>query len=107
MKSTRRVAAVLPLVALAAIGCSKRGETPQAQAVSRDVEPPKQVATRGELRSSKPGGEEGVVPGATPKITGPVSFADGQTAYQARKYGNAAATFERYTAQRPANAWGH
>ena len=44
---------------------------------------------------------------ATPKITGPVSFADGEAAYQARKYSDATAIFERYTEQRPDNAWGH
>ena len=47
------------------------------------------------------------MPDATPTITGPVSFADGQAAYQARKYSDATAMFERYTGQRPANAWGH
>ena len=36
-----------------------------------------------------------------------MSFADGQAAYQARKYSDATAIFERYTGQRPANAWGH
>ena len=47
------------------------------------------------------------MPNATPKITGPMSFADGQAAYQARKYSDATAIFDRYTTQRPANAWGH
>ena len=47
------------------------------------------------------------MPGATPKITGPVSFADGEAAYQARKYSDATAIFEHYTGQRPGNAWGH
>lgn len=107
MKPTRPVTAVLLLVALAAAGCSNRGETSQAQAESRDSGQAKPVATRGESLPLKPAGEEGFASGATPKITGSVSFADGQAAYQARKYSDATAIFEHYTGQRPANAWGH
>ena len=107
MKPTRHVTAVLFLVALAAAGCSHRGETSQTQVASGNSALPKPVATRGESLPLTPADEEGFVSGATPKVTGPVKFADGQTAYQARKYSDAAAMFERYTAQRPANAWGH
>ncbi|MEA2463281.1 MAG: hypothetical protein QOJ98_1028 [Acidobacteriota bacterium] len=107
MKPTRPVTAVLLLVALAAAGCSNRGETPQAKVESRHSEQLKPVATRGESLPLTPEGEEGLVSGATPKITGPVSFADGQAAYQARKYTDATAMFELYTGQRPANPWGH
>ena len=107
MKLTRHVTAALLLVAFPAAGCSNRGETSQAKAASRDAEQPKQVATRGESLPLTRGGEEGLVSAATPKITGPVSFADGQAAYQARKYSDATTIFEHYTGQRPANAWGH
>ena len=107
MKPTRHVTAVLLLSAFAAVGCSNRSETTQAKAASRDSEQAKPVATRGESLPLKPAGEEGLAPGATPKITGSVSFADGQAAYQARKYSDATAMFEHYTGQRPANPWGH
>jgi tetratricopeptide (TPR) repeat protein len=107
MKPTRHVTAALLLVAFAATGCSNRGETSQAKAASPNAEQPKPVATRGESLPLKPAGEEGLVSGATPKITGPVTFADGQAAYQARKYVDATAMFEHYTGQRPANPWGH
>jgi len=103
MKPTRHVTAVLLLAAFAAVGCSKRGETVQAKAGSTDSAPAKPVATSGEKRTDG----EGSVPNATPKITGPASFADGQAAYQARKYSDATAIFDHYTTQRPANAWGH
>jgi tetratricopeptide (TPR) repeat protein len=106
MKPTRHVTAVLLLVAFAAVGCSNRGETPQATK-SRDAGQAKPVATRGEPLPLTPAGEGGLVSGVTPKIPGPVTFADGQAAYQARKYSDATALFERYTGQRPANAWGH
>jgi len=36
-----------------------------------------------------------------------VSFADGESAYQAKNYSEAAKVFELYTGQRPDNAWGH
>lgn len=103
MRPTRHVAAVLLLAGFAAVGCSKRGETVEAKAgstASAAIEP---VATSGEKRTDK----EGSLPNATTKITGPVSFADGHAAYQARKYSDATAIFDRYTTERPANAWGH
>ena len=110
MKPTRHLTAVLLLVALAAAGCSNRGETSQAKVESRPSEQPKPVATRGESLPLKPAGEEGVS-GASPKmmstISVPVTFAEGQAAFQARKYSDATAVFEKYTGQRPANPWGH
>jgi tetratricopeptide (TPR) repeat protein len=107
MNPTRHVTAMLLLVAFPAIGCSNRGETSKAKPESRNAEQPKPVATRGESLPLKPAGEEGLLSGTTPKTTGRVTFADGQAAYQARKYSDATAMFERYTVQRPANAWGH
>jgi len=103
MKHTRHVTAVLLLAAFSAVGCSKRGETVEAKAGSADSAPAKPVATSGEKGIDG----AGVVPNATPKINGPVSFGDGQAAYQARKYSDATAIFDRYTTQRPANAWGY
>ena len=106
MKPTRHVTAVLLLAAFAAVGCSKRDDTVQAR---RDRQPPRQskpVAADESVRRSRPT-RKGSWPDATPTITGPVSFADGEAAYQARKYSDATAIFERYTAQRPDNAWGH
>ena len=107
MKLTRHVTAVLLVAAFATVGCSPRGENPQAKVQSQQAELPKPVATRGESLPLTPAGEEGSTSGATPKNNGSVSFADGQAAYQARKYSDATAMFEHYTGQRPANAWGH
>jgi tetratricopeptide (TPR) repeat protein len=103
MKPTRHVTAVLLLAGFAAVGCSKPSGTVEAKAGSAASAPVKPVATAGEKRTEG----KGSLPTATPKITGPVSFGDGQAAYQARKYGDAAAIFDRYTTERPANAWGH
>jgi len=103
MKPTRHVTAVLLLAGFAAVGCSKPSETVEAKAGSAASAAVKPVATAGEKRIDG----EGSLPTATPKITGPVSFGDGQAAYQARKYSDATAIFDRYTTERPANAWGH
>jgi tetratricopeptide (TPR) repeat protein len=104
MKPTRHVtAAVLLFAGFAAVGCSKAGETVEAKAGSAASAAGKPVATAGEKRAD---GERSL-PTATPNITGSVSFGDGQAAYQARKYSDATAIFDRYITERPANAWGH
>ena len=103
MKPTRHVTAVLLLAGFAAVGCSNRGETVEAKAGSAASAAVKPIATSGEKRTD---GEASLL-NPTPKITGPMSFADGQAAYQARKYSDATAIFDHYTTQRPANAWGH
>jgi len=51
--------------------------------------------------------DEGVSKAATPAPAGPVTFADGEAAFQTRNYGEAARIFARYTEQRPGNAGGH
>src|SRR5678816_78190 len=104
MKPTRHVmGAVLLLAGVGVVGCSKASETVQAKAESAAPAVVKPVATTGEKRADG----EGSLPTATPKIIAPVSFGDGQAAFQARKYSDATAIFDRYTTERPANAWGH
>ncbi len=104
MKPTRHVmGAVLLLAGVGVVGCSKASETVQAKAESAAPAVVKPVATTGEKRADG----EGSLPTATPKSIAPVSFGDGQAAFQARKYSDATAIFDRYTTERPANAWGH
>jgi tetratricopeptide (TPR) repeat protein len=103
MRPTRHVTAVLLLAGVAVVGCSKPSETVEAKAASSASPALKPVATAGEKRSDG----EGSSPAATTKITAPLSFGDGQAAYAARKYSDATAIFDRYTTERPANAWGH
>ena len=55
----------------------------------------------------KPGGEGGFASDTTAKTGGPVSFADGEAAFHAKKYGDATELFELYILQRPKNPWGH
>ena len=107
MKPTRHVTAVVILTAFATASCSKHDDALQAKAASADSAAPQPVTTAGESLAVNTEDEEGPVLEPSPKITGPVSFADGEAAYQARKYSEATAMFDRYTGQRPANAWGH
>ena len=101
MRPTRHVTAVMLLAAFGAVGCSKSKEAPQAKQVSTDVAQktptliPAAVGTDG----------EGFVSGAAPKISS--SFADGEAAFNARKYAEATAIFESYVGSRPRNVWGH
>jgi tetratricopeptide (TPR) repeat protein len=108
MRPTRYATAMLLLAAIAAVGCSKRGDNPQTKAgESKDAAQAKTVTTPGKLPPSAPTEEEGFTATPTPEITGPVTFADGETAYHAKKYSEATKIFEHYTTQKPDNAWGH
>jgi Flp pilus assembly protein TadD len=107
MRPTRHVTAMLLLAALAAAGCSKRGETSQTKAESTDTAKAKPVGTAGESRNPKGTDDERLGTAAPVTITEPMTFADGKAAYDAKKYSDATAIFERYTARRPDNAWGH
>ena len=104
MRTNRQVTAVL-LVAFAAADCSKPGEMPQTKTqgtgIATQATP---VAAQGPVDSAD---EEGVGDDTAPKVSGPVSFADAEAAYHAKKYNEAVSLFERYTGQRPGNAWGH
>ena len=105
MRSNGQVTAVLLLVAFAAVGCSKRGDAPQTKAQdARDSAQAKPVAVPGAFDGKD---EEGFGEDATATISGPVSFADAEAAYQAKNYSVATKLFEHYAGQRPNNAWGH
>jgi tetratricopeptide (TPR) repeat protein len=105
MRSDRHVTAVMLLSAFTTIGCSKPFGSPQTNAKeSRDSAQAKPTAAP---RSLDRNDEEGFGEEPAVKVTGPVSFAEADAAFQAKNYGEAAKLFERYTAQRPGNAWGH
>ena len=106
MKPTLTVTAMLLLAALGFVGCSKSGEISPEKAKS-DTALSSPITTPRAPTGLTQTGEEGFASDAAPKVIGPVSFADGEAAYRARKYSDATAIFEQYTAQRPRNAWGH
>jgi tetratricopeptide (TPR) repeat protein len=98
---------VLLLAAFAAVGCSKRGDTPQKKTEeTKDSAQVENSATPGKLAPSTPTDEEGFA-APTPENTGPVTFADGEKAYHEKKYTEATKIFEIYTAEKSENAWGH
>ena len=104
MKPTTRATTVLLVAAIAAVGCSKKDDASQQKtSVPASTQAPVQAADR---QAPKGFGEDDVVAVAT-KIDGPVTFADGEAAFQAKKYGDATAIFERYVSQKPKNVWGH
>ena len=107
MRPKRQVTAVLLVAAFAAVGCTKR-DTPTTKATeSLDSAQAKPVAAVSELPPLAGTDEEGFVKDTTPKVKGPASFADGEAAYNAKNYTEAATIFEDYTIQKPDNAWGH
>jgi tetratricopeptide (TPR) repeat protein len=102
MKRGTQVTTAL-LVATFAVSCSKQG-TSKKTAESNPT--PTSIAQFSDP-VSKGTGEDDVVVDTTAKFTGAVSFADGEAAFQAGKYGDATAIFARYIEQRPKNPWGH
>jgi tetratricopeptide (TPR) repeat protein len=99
MRPNGKVAAVVVL-ACAVVGCSKRGD-PQKTNTAKSV-PPAAIET-----NAKAIDDEGFVGTPAPRITGPVSFADGEAAYQSKNYGEATKLFDQYIERRPDNPWGH
>jgi tetratricopeptide (TPR) repeat protein len=105
MKPTTRATTVLLVATIAAVGCSKKGATSQEK-TGAPVSTQASVQTH-DLSLSKPAGLGEDDLAADTKLAGPVTFTDGEAAFQAKKYGDATAIFERYTGQRPKNVWGH
>ena len=106
MKPRTHVTTALLVATVAAVGCSKQSATSQAKAGAAGGVPAA-LEQSIDFTKAKANGEDSGGEDAAPKFAGPVSFADGEAAYQARKYGDATAIFERYIEQRPKNAWGH
>jgi tetratricopeptide (TPR) repeat protein len=96
MKPNGKIAAAVVL-ACAVVGCNKKSDAQKKTAE------PKPAA----LTQSQPADGEGFTGTPAPTITGPVSFADGEAAYQSKNYGEAVKLFEQYLTRRPDNPWGH
>jgi tetratricopeptide (TPR) repeat protein len=105
MKPVQRVTTVMMLAALAAAGCSKTKDSSAAKNGLPDAAAQHVVKQTESLATKGTDGEGSVAEPTT--ITTSGSFADGEAAYNAKQYGQAAAIFEAYTTRRPANAWGH
>jgi tetratricopeptide (TPR) repeat protein len=99
MRPNGKVAAAVVL-ACAVVGCSKRGDS-QKTNTAKAVQPAA-IET-----NAKAIDDEGFVGTPAPRISGPVSFGDGEAAYQSKNYGEATKLFEQYIERRPDNSWGH
>jgi len=106
MRPNHKTAAVLLMAALAVVGCSKR-DKPQSKVAAPELTQTKPVATHGEPLAVKDTDEEGFTAPVKPQSNTAVSFADGESAYKAKKYTDATTIFERYTEHKPDNAWGY
>jgi tetratricopeptide (TPR) repeat protein len=104
MKPTIRATGVLLMATIAAVGCSKKDASSQQKTGAPTLT--QAAAQSDDFKASKPIGEDDVA-ADTAKFTGPVTFTDGEAAFQAKKYGDATAIFDRYVEQRPKNVWGH
>jgi Flp pilus assembly protein TadD len=97
MRRTGKIATTLLVTVLAAVGCSK-DKTSQNDSQRSARALPVSMTTRAGDKT---------LDDTSPKITGPVSYADGEAAYQAGKYVEATKLFEQYTTEKPNNPWGH
>jgi tetratricopeptide (TPR) repeat protein len=102
MRPNRNVAALVVL-ACAVVGCSKRGDSQKTKAAEQE----QQKAAEAWNPPAKAIDGEGYVGTPAATVTGPVSFGDGEAAYQSRNYGEATKLFEQYIVRRPDNPWGH
>ena len=102
MRPRRQFTAVMLLAAFGAAACSKR-EPAQARKTSPDSAQTSPVPATAAAVLKADG--EGFDPKLAAKVSG--SFADGEEAFHARKYGEATAIFEGYVERRPNNPWGH
>jgi tetratricopeptide (TPR) repeat protein len=104
MSNNERVTAVLLVAAFTAVACSKPFEETKTQ---QQLPAAAQAKLAALPEAIDPEDEEGTGGSVSTRNAGPVSFADGDAAYQAKNYGEAVTLFEQYTERRPNNAWGH
>ena len=103
MRSNGKITAALLVAALAAVGCSKdetvQNKTSNDQHLQQSAKAQRvsMITPSADKQPSEP----------VKTIVGPASFADGDAAFKAGKYGEATEVFERYTLEKPDNAWGH
>jgi tetratricopeptide (TPR) repeat protein len=105
MRLNGQVTAALLVTALAAFGCSNGVGTSQKVQEPEHSARTTPVSLNNEF-STRPALDKGIGD-VTPKVAGPVSYADGEKAYHAGNYTEAISLFEQYTEQKPNNAWGH
>ena len=99
MTRNRKITAALLVAALAAVGCSNE-KTSQSTDQETKRTPKMQSVSLTKPLSDKP------LDTTPPKVTGPVSYVEGEAAFQAGKFVEATRIFEQYTVEKPNNVWG-
>jgi hypothetical protein len=99
MTRNGKITTTLIVAAIAAVGCTK---DKSSQTESKDSQRTAKVVT---VSMPTPAGDK-AHDVTTPKINGPVSYADGEALFQAGKYVEATNVFEQYTVEKPNNPWG-
>jgi len=100
MTRNANITAALLVAALAAVGCSKEKTS---QTADQDAQHSAKMQPTSFI---KPASDKPL--DTTPlRASGPVSYAEGEAAFQAGKFAEAAQIFEQYTMDKPNNAWGH
>jgi tetratricopeptide (TPR) repeat protein len=103
MKPARYVTHGLLVAAFATIGCSN---TPDTSPTASPVMAVAKLASKpSDAISTPPTDLDSAASTATPAPS--ASFADGEAAYNAKKYEEAMAIFDAYVVRRPHNGWGH
>jgi Flp pilus assembly protein TadD len=100
MTRNGKITATLIVATIAAVGCTK-DKTSQTE--NKDTQRSAKVVT---VSMPTPAADKSLDV-TTPKVTGPVSYADGEALFQAGKYVEATNVFEQYTVEKPNNPWGH
>lgn len=99
MTRNAKITATLLVAALAAAGCT-------SEKTSQTDPETKRTAKMQPVSLAKPLGDNPL--DSTPaRPAAPVSYAEGEAAFQAGKFAEAAQIFEQYTVEKPKNAWGY
>ena len=106
MRSIRIVTAILLSAAVGVAGCSKR-ESRRAKAAGEATAQAEPAKPSRESQAAVRVGDEGFIPPATPSVTVSASFTDGEAAFHAKNYKEAATIFEAYVDRKPGNGWGY
>lgn len=101
MRRNGQIAAALLVVAVAA-GCSKGN---QSQSSNSIPETHSAKMTPVSMTTNAP--VDTKTSNVVPVKIGPAKFADGESAYAVGNYAEATKIFDRYTEEKPKNAWGH
>jgi len=99
MTRNGKITAALIVAAFAAVGCSKDKTSELKDKESQRSAKALPVSMTTTAR------DKGIP--TEPKLAGPVSYVEGEAAFQSGKYVEATRVFEQYTLDKPDNPWGH